>query len=169
MVFLLTLTVVAVLPATRAAAIPLPGPPLGSATTATTVPVTVYDARAEHSPTTRVAPRLPDGVPSLAARQALSQGNFSRHSRDLLAAETAGDVETAISRSDLADSQASNFARYSKKLPSGAQDPVITRGANGSVQFSADVPGRVPGSYATYTKVGQRRHDDRLQQDDRGT
>jgi hypothetical protein len=70
-----------------------------------------------------------------------------------VAAETAADVGSTLARSDLSDSQLSNFSRYSKKLPSGAQDPVITRGANGSVQFSADVPGRLPDSYATYTKV----------------
>jgi hypothetical protein len=69
---------------------------------------------------------------------------------DLGAAEAAGG---ALEASELSAGQASNYARYVKKLPSGAQDPVITRGANGSVQFSAEVPGRVPGSYATYTKV----------------
>lgn len=68
-------------------------------------------------------------------------------------AEGAGQAGKALAKSELSDSQASNFARYSKKLPAGAQEPVITEGANGSVQFSSKVPGRVPGSYAKYTKI----------------
>jgi hypothetical protein len=30
---------------------------------------------------------------------------------------------------------------------------VITKGVNGEVQFEARVPGKVPGSYANYTKT----------------
>ena len=80
----------------------------------------------------------------------LVDGDLRVDSLSGVAAETAG---TALDASELSAGQASNYARYAKKLPSGARDPVITRGANGSVQFSADVPGRVPGSYATYTKI----------------
>jgi len=69
------------------------------------------------------------------------------------AARAAETVGTTLDALELSGRQASNYARYVKKLPSGAQDPVITRGADGAVQFSADVPGRVPGSYATYTKI----------------
>jgi len=47
----------------------------------------------------------------------------------------------------------SNLNRFVSKVPSGAGDATITRLPDGSVQFSADVPGKVPGSYATYTKV----------------
>jgi hypothetical protein len=79
-----------------------------------------------------------------------SRDGVSAAPRRFVAADTAG---TAIDSSELSAGQASNYARYVKKLPSGAQDPVITRGADGSVQFSADVPGRVPGSYAKYTKI----------------
>ena len=34
-----------------------------------------------------------------------------------------------------------------------AETPTITRLADGSVEFSAKVPGEVPGSSATYTKT----------------
>lgn len=46
-----------------------------------------------------------------------------------------------------------NLTRYEKKLPAGAEPTVISRGANGAVNFEAKVPGRVPGSYANYTKT----------------
>ncbi len=110
-----------------------------------------YDAATDSSAVTLV--ESPDGV----AVDRPSQASSPPSTADLVsarpvfvAAETAGG---ALDASELSAGQASNYARYAKKLPSGAQDPVITRGANGSVQFSADVPGRVPGSYATYTKV----------------
>ena len=63
------------------------------------------------------------------------------------------EVGSVLSRGDLNPSQLSNLTRYTKKLPAGAQETVITRGADGAVQFSTTVPGRVPGSYATYDKV----------------
>ncbi|HSY16034.1 MAG TPA: hypothetical protein VK816_08620 [Jatrophihabitantaceae bacterium] len=85
-----------------------------------------------------------------ATSSVVSTGEVSAFPVDFVAAETAG---TALDASELGAGQASNYARYVKKLPSGAQDPVITRGADGAVQFSADVPGRVPGSYAAYTKI----------------
>jgi len=73
--------------------------------------------------------------------------------RSRVAAETGTSIESALSRAKLTDSQAANLGRFTKKPPSGAGEPVITRGANGSVQFDANVPERVPGSSATYTNV----------------
>lgn len=43
--------------------------------------------------------------------------------------------------------------RYAKKLPSGAESTIITRGADGVIRMRTEVPGRVPGSYAVYEKV----------------
>lgn len=121
--------------------------------TATTT-ATTYEAGLHHSAATVDSGFLGDGLRTPTEQPAIPAADEVLGARSVfVAAETAGDVGTAVARSDLAGGQASNFARYSKKLPSGAQEPVITRGANGSVQFSADVPGRVPGSYATYTKV----------------
>src|SRR5207244_1625812 len=59
----------------------------------------------------------------------------------------------AIDAGALSSEQAANLARYTRKLPSGAGEPQIVRLANGSVRFSTDVPGRVPGSYARYIKT----------------
>lgn len=73
--------------------------------------------------------------------------------RDGVAANGAGDLGRVLSHTDLNPSQLSNFTRYAKKLPAGAEPTIITRGADGAVQLSTKVPGRVPGSYATYDKV----------------
>ncbi|GLY67957.1 putative T7SS-secreted protein [Amycolatopsis taiwanensis] len=59
----------------------------------------------------------------------------------------------AISREELTPSQESNLNRYQKKLPAAAEQPTITRLEDGSVRFVSKVPGRVPGSYAEYTKT----------------
>ncbi|UOZ05550.1 hypothetical protein [Amycolatopsis sp. WQ 127309] len=64
-----------------------------------------------------------------------------------------GDDGETLSRDDLSPEQLRNLKRYEKKLPAGAEPTVITRGANGAVQFEAKVPGRVPGSHANYTKT----------------
>jgi hypothetical protein len=54
----------------------------------------------------------------------------------------------------LSSSQLSNYTRYLKGLPKGADYPTVTQLPDGSIQFSADVPAtNIPGSYATYTKV----------------
>lgn len=64
------------------------------------------------------------------------------------------DGECGITPSDLSGSTASNYNRYLKSLPSGAEEPTITQLPDGNVQFDANVPARnIPGSYATYTKV----------------
>lgn len=117
------------------------------------LPAYAYDAITQTLSPAPSSPALATAAVSAAPGPATTSAHLTLARVNFAAAETAGDVGTAIARSDLAGGQASNFARYSKKLPSGAQEPVITRGANGSVQFSADVPGRAPGSYATYTKV----------------
>ena len=67
-------------------------------------------------------------------------------------ATTEGIGETLAS-SDLTADQLSKYAGFTKKLPSAAKDPTITKGPNGTVNYSAIVPGRVPGSYAVYRKV----------------
>lgn len=59
----------------------------------------------------------------------------------------------AIEAAELSVAQASNYARYVRKLPAGAGTVKIIRLADGSVRFSADVPGRVPGSFARYIKI----------------
>ncbi len=58
-----------------------------------------------------------------------------------------------IGRGDLTAKEAENLKRYERKLPAGAEETEVTRLADGSVQFSTKVPGRVPGSYAAYTKI----------------
>jgi hypothetical protein len=54
---------------------------------------------------------------------------------------------------DLTPVQQNNLQRYVKRLPAGAEQANIIRLSDGSVEFSAKVPGRVPGSYAVYTKT----------------
>lgn len=70
-----------------------------------------------------------------------------------IATNTVDDLGRVLSHTDLNPAQLSNFTRYTKKLPAGAEPSIITRGADGAVQLSTKVPGRVPGSYATYDKV----------------
>jgi hypothetical protein len=72
----------------------------------------------------------------------------------------AGDVDPppeggrrAIPADELSGAQADNLRRYKKRLPAGAGDVTITGDKDGSVDFEARVPGRVPGSYAIYTKT----------------
>jgi RHS repeat-associated protein len=70
------------------------------------------------------------------------------------AAAARGIDAAVVDVDELASSQLSNYARYLKGLPKGADYPRITRLADGSVEFSADVPAtNIPGSYATYTKI----------------
>lgn len=58
-----------------------------------------------------------------------------------------------VAREDLSPSQQANLNRYEKKLPAGAEETKITQLDDGSIQLESRVPGRVPGSSATYTKV----------------
>jgi hypothetical protein len=58
-----------------------------------------------------------------------------------------------IGVNDLTPVQQNNLQRYVKRLPAGAEQANIIRLSDGSVAFSANVPGRVPGSYAVYTKT----------------
>ncbi|CAN5361141.1 hypothetical protein BH11ACT1_BH11ACT1_13080 [soil metagenome] len=53
----------------------------------------------------------------------------------------------------LTPEQSTNLARYRKKLPVGAEETSVTRREGGGLQFSTNVPGRVRGSYAIYTKT----------------
>jgi hypothetical protein len=60
---------------------------------------------------------------------------------------------TKIDRRQVTPNQAANLARFEKKLPAGAEETSLTRLADGSITMEAKVPGRVPGSYALYTKT----------------
>jgi uncharacterized protein YukE len=53
---------------------------------------------------------------------------------------------------DLNAAQAANFLRFTRRLPAGAEPPDIVRYVTGTVRYAARVPGRVPGSSATYVK-----------------
>jgi hypothetical protein len=66
---------------------------------------------------------------------------------------TANPEARALTRDQLSPVQASNLNRYQKKLPAAAEETKITSLPDGSVQFETRVPGRVPGSYALYTKT----------------
>ncbi|MGI5215493.1 hypothetical protein [Plantactinospora sp. CA-290183] len=59
----------------------------------------------------------------------------------------------ALGRDDLTSEQRSNLTRYEKKLPAAATHVVIRQRPDGTIQFEAMVSGRVPGSYALYTKT----------------
>jgi len=65
---------------------------------------------------------------------------------------TSSDGVAELTSDDLTPGQQSNLNRYVKKLPAAAQDTSITGLPDGGVQFETRVPGRVPGSYALYTK-----------------
>ncbi|MFI2027089.1 putative T7SS-secreted protein [Streptomyces buecherae] len=54
---------------------------------------------------------------------------------------------------ELNEAQFQNFKRYIKGSPAGTEMPTITQLSEGAVQFDYTVPGRVPGSYAVYSKV----------------
>ncbi|RJQ81375.1 hypothetical protein D5S19_23680 [Amycolatopsis panacis] len=58
-----------------------------------------------------------------------------------------------VAREDLSPGQEANLKRYEKKLPATAEETKITQLEDGSIQMESRVPGRVPGSSATYTKV----------------
>lgn len=58
-----------------------------------------------------------------------------------------------VGQHELSPSQQANLGRYEKKLPAGAETTKITQLEDGAIQFESRVPGRVPGSSATYTKV----------------
>ena len=61
--------------------------------------------------------------------------------------------EPDLTLDHLNSEQRTNLARYMKKLPVGAEETTVARGEGSALQFSANVPGRVPGSYAIYTKT----------------
>ena len=65
-------------------------------------------------------------------------------------------IGRVLTQADLSPAQMATYTRFTKKLPAGAETPIITRGSGDAVQMSAKVPGRVPGSSATYTKVVDR-------------
>ncbi|HWG73118.1 MAG TPA: hypothetical protein VG184_03575 [Acidimicrobiales bacterium] len=66
----------------------------------------------------------------------------------------AGPGGTATTPSDLPEPVQTNYGRFMKSLPTGAEEPTITQLPDGSVRFDANVPAaNIPGSYATYTKV----------------
>lgn len=52
----------------------------------------------------------------------------------------------------MSDAQAANLARFTKKLPAGADGVTIRRMPENGFAFQSEVPGRVPGSFAVYEK-----------------
>ncbi|WP_326948644.1 hypothetical protein OG439_07605 [Amycolatopsis sp. NBC_01307] len=58
-----------------------------------------------------------------------------------------------VAQHELSPSQQANLGRYGKKLPAGAETTKIAQLEDGAIQFESRVPGRVPGSSATYAKV----------------
>jgi RHS repeat-associated protein len=65
--------------------------------------------------------------------------------------ESAG-ITSLISPGDLNAGQSANFSRFEGSLPSGANPTDIHPLPNGGAAFQAEVPGKVPGSSATYEK-----------------
>ncbi len=64
-----------------------------------------------------------------------------------------GVAQAGVGIEALNPAQLSNYNRYVTKLPSKAGTPNIAQLEDGSVEFSSEVPGNVPGSYAEYTKT----------------
>lgn len=79
-----------------------------------------------------------------------SAGLLLTHSSRIVAANTG---LPSLAAADLNPAQLANLGRYTSKLPAAAEETVITAGENGVVTFTTRVPGRVPGSYATYAKT----------------
>ena len=83
-------------------------------------------------------------TPSL---RALDAGR--RSSSTVGAAEAGADLGLPAGMSD---AQAANLARFTKKLPAGADGVTIRRMPENGFAFQSEVPGRVPGSFAVYEK-----------------
>jgi hypothetical protein len=60
---------------------------------------------------------------------------------------------TRMERGALSARQAKNYDRFLKKFAKGLDEPEIRQLPNGNVAYTSTVPGRVPGSYAEYTKI----------------
>ncbi|MEI7059236.1 hypothetical protein WBG06_25675 [Nocardioides sp. CCNWLW239] len=58
-----------------------------------------------------------------------------------------------IGRGALNAKQSKNLKRFEKKLPKDAEETIVKQLNNGDVVYTSKVPGRVPGSYAEYTKI----------------
>jgi len=58
-----------------------------------------------------------------------------------------------VERGALNAKQAKNYQRFMKRFAKGLDDPEIRRLPNGDLVYTSTVPGRVPGSYAEYTKI----------------
>lgn len=84
-----------------------------------------------------------------ARRAVLADGDIAAPQRSGVAANTA----TSLAVTDLNAGQLAHLTRYTSKFPATAEGTVITAGENGVVTFTTRVPGRVPGSSATYAKT----------------
>lgn len=72
----------------------------------------------------------------------------------LVAGAEAEAAASPVSPGDLSAAGQSNYGRFLKSLPAGANESTITQLPDGSFQFDANVPAsNIPGSYVTYTKV----------------
>lgn len=99
----------------------------------------------------RALDKIAISAPKLArARQTLDKFRKARRVADTYRQTRKGEK---ISRTALDAKQAKNLKRFEKKLPSGADETAVRQLPNGSTSFTSTVPGRVPGSYAEYTKV----------------
>ncbi len=58
-----------------------------------------------------------------------------------------------VERGALNARQAKNYNRFMKRFAKGLDDPEIRQLPNGNLAYTSTVPGRVPGSYAEYTKI----------------
>jgi hypothetical protein len=58
----------------------------------------------------------------------------------------------AAAASTLSAGQASSLSKFIKKLPSAAEETVVHNLPGGGKAFAANVPGKVPGSFAQYLK-----------------
>lgn len=76
---------------------------------------------------------------------------------ELIVAVERGDTAAAqgmpLVPTDLSPVVRANFGRFEAKLPKNATSTFVTRLPDGRIEFSAQVPGQVPGSCAIYLKV----------------
>jgi hypothetical protein len=72
--------------------------------------------------------------------------------RCLSTARTSDVPYAARALPSLTAKQSSNLARFTKKLPKGAEPVTIRELPGGGRAFQSSVPGRVPGSFAQYEK-----------------
>lgn len=97
------------------------------------------------------------GTPALQPTPVRHRPSSAMSSVNATGGGATGGVGSSLTPGDLSGSTLSNYNRFLKSLPSGAEEPTITQLADGNIQFDANVPvSNIPGSYSTYTKVVDR-------------